>query len=362
VKPLIVDLEIAWRGGQNQALLLLKGLCDLGHAPELLAAEHSGLGERTQALGIPVHFVSRGGFRLPAARKIRALLRTGKFDLVHANEAHAVSAAWLARAHKHVPFVVSRRVGYPIGKSRISRARYDAATKIIANSQWVARQAADSGAPQDKIVVVHEGAAIPVPFTPEQKRDARRRWNVAGNEIPLGCVGVLSADKGQEFLIRALADLRPQFPATKLILAGDGPCRPQLESLAQQLGVTESVTFAGFVKDVETVYAALDIFLLPSLFEALNNSLLAAMAYEIPSIAFDRGALGEIIQNGVSGQLVPASDVAALSGAIATLLNDPDAARRLGTAGRLRVTENFSADHMVDQTLRIYRQLLSVRS
>jgi glycosyltransferase involved in cell wall biosynthesis len=361
VKPLLVDLEVAWRGGQNQALLLLKGLCDRGHAPELLAAENSELAERTQALGIPVHIVSRGGFRLPAARKIRGLLRAGKFDLVHANEAHAVSAAWLARAHKHVPFIVSRRVGYPIGKSRIARARYAAATKMIANSQWVARQAADSGAPQDKIVVVHEGAAIPVPFTPEQTRDARCRWNVAGNEVLLGCVGVLSSDKGQEFLIRALAGLRPQFPATRLILAGDGPCRPQLESLAQQLGVTESVTFAGFVKDVETVYAALDIFLLPSLFEALNNSLLAAMAYEIPSIAFDRGALGEIIQDGVSGKLVPPSDIAALSGAIAALINDSSAAHKLGVAGRLRVTEQFSADRMVDQTLRIYQEILSAK-
>jgi glycosyltransferase involved in cell wall biosynthesis len=358
VKPLLIDLELAWRGGQNQALLLLTGLRERGHAPELLAAAGSAIGERAQSMGLGVHFVSRGGFRLPAAHKIRALLRTGNFDLAHANEAHAVSAVWLGRVHKHVPIVISRRVGYPIGKSRIARARYAVASKIIANSEWVARQAADSGAPREKITVVYEGAEISAPFTPEQKRDARRRWNIADNELLLGCVGVLSADKGQEFLIRALANLRPQFPATKLILAGDGPCRPQLESLAQQLAVTQSVIFAGFVKDVESVYAALDIFLLPSLFEALNNSLLAAMAYEIPSIAFDRGALGEIIQDGVSGKLVPASDVAALSAAIAGLLNDPDVARRLGAAGRFRVMENFSADRMVDQTLRIYHEIL----
>jgi glycosyltransferase involved in cell wall biosynthesis len=410
VKPLLVDLELAWRGGQNQALLLLKGLRSRGHAPELLAADGSALGERAQSIGVPVHFVSRGGFRLPAARQIRSLLHTGQYDLLHANEAHAVSAAWLARSHKHVPVVISRRVGYPIGKSRIARARYIAAGRIIANSEWVARQAADSGAPREKISVVYEGAEIPAPFTSQQKRDGRRRWNVADKEILLGCVGVLLPDKGQEFLIRALAvlhhesrqrsrqgmgpesrqesepespqesrseptpelrsqlrqtepksraDSRAEFPATKLLLAGDGPCRPQLESLAKQLGVAESVVFAGFVKDVESVYAALDVFLLPSLFEALNNSLLAAMAYEIPSIAFDRGALGEIIQDGVSGKLVPATDIAALSGAIAALLNHPDTARSLGLAGRDRVIENFSADRMVEETLHIYRQILS---
>ena len=75
VKPLLVDLETAWRGGQNQALLLLKGLRELGHAPELVAANSSALGERAAAAQIPVHYVSRGFFRLPAARKIRSLLR-----------------------------------------------------------------------------------------------------------------------------------------------------------------------------------------------------------------------------------------------------------------------------------------------
>lgn len=359
MKPLLVDLEFAWRGGQNQALLLLKGLRDRGHAPELLTATGSALGERAQATGIPVHFVSRGGFRLPAARQIRALLSTGKFDLLHANEAHAVSAAWFARAHAHVPFIISRRVGYPIGKSRIARSRYAAAAKIIANSEWVAGQAADSGAPWERITVVYEGAEIPAPFTSQQKRDARQRWDLTNDQILLGCIGVLSPDKGQEFLIRALAELRPAFPAIKLILAGDGSQRDNLESLARQLDVAESVIFAGFVKDVESVYAALDLFLLPSLFEALNNSLLAAMAYEIPSVAFDRGALGEIIQDGVNGKLVPASDVAALSGVIAALLNNADASRQLGLAGRLRVTENFSADRMVDETLRSYHQILA---
>jgi len=122
VKPLLVDLETAWRGGQNQALLLLKGLHARGHEPELVAAKGSALGERAAASGVPVHLVSRGLLRLPAAWKIRALVRSGRFHLVHANEAHAISAAWLARAHRLVPFLVSRRVGYPIGKNRLARA------------------------------------------------------------------------------------------------------------------------------------------------------------------------------------------------------------------------------------------------
>jgi glycosyltransferase involved in cell wall biosynthesis len=357
VKPLLVDLETAWRGGQNQALLLLNGLGARGYQPELVAARGSALGERAAASGIPVHPVSRGLFRLAAWQKIRSLLGSGRFDITHANEAHAVSAAWLARAHRCTQFVISRRVGYPIGKNRLARARYDAAARIVANSQWVADQAVASGAPRDKLTVVYEGAEIPTPFTQQQREAARARWKVPPGTPLLGCVGVLLPDKGQEWLIRALAELRKDFPAARLLLAGDGPCLPQLQSLTRDLGLADAVIFAGFVKDVESVYAALDVFLLPSFFEALNNSLLAAMAYEIPSIAFQRGALGEIIEPGKSGLLVEAANVAALQGAVATLLRDPAYAMQLAQAARVRIQQNFSSDQMVEGMLRVYNSL-----
>jgi glycosyltransferase involved in cell wall biosynthesis len=358
VKPLLVDLETAWRGGQNQALLLLTGLRELSHAPELLAADGSALGERAAAAQIPVHYVSRGLFRLPAARKIRSLLRDGAFDLIHANEAHAVSAVWLAGAHKRVPFVISRRVGYPIGKNRLAQARYFAATRIVANSQWVADQAAASGVAREKLAVIYEGAEIPPRFTPQQRAAARARWSVSTDAPVLGCVGVLLPDKGQDWLIRALAELRRDVPAAKLLLAGDGPTRPQLESLTRELGVSDAVIFAGFVKDVENVYAALDVFLLPSFFEALNNSLLAAMAYEIPSISFRRGALGEIIEEGRSGLLVEAANTAALRDAVLKFLRDPRAAKKMAEAGRIRIEQDFSAQRMITATAGLYESLM----
>ena len=359
MKVLLVDLETVWRGGQNQALLILKGLLALGHEAELVAALGSALGERARESGVRVHFVSRGFFRVPAARKVRQLVRSGEFDLVHANEAHAVSAVWLAAAHKRIPLLISRRVGYPIGKSRASRARYEAATRIIANSQWVADQAASSGAPRDKLTVVYEGAEIPPLFSDAERSAARLRWGISRDAPLLGCVGVLLPDKGQEWLIRALAKLRKEFPSAKLLLAGDGSCLAALKDLAHQLGVADAVLFPGFVKDVESVYAALDVFLLPSFFEALNNSLLAAMAYEIPSIAFNKGALGEIIEHGKSGLLVSGPDVSEISAAAARLLRDAAYARSLGQSARKRVQENFSAEHMVSGMIRVYEEALA---
>jgi glycosyltransferase involved in cell wall biosynthesis len=359
VKPLLVDLETAWRGGQNQALLILIGLHARGHEAELVAAKGSALGERARENGVRVHFVSRGLLRIPAALKVRELVRNGGFDLVHANEAHAVSAVWLAGAHRHVPFLISRRVGYPIGKSRAARARYEAAARIIANSNWVAVQAASSGAPREKLTVVYEGAEIPARFTKAEREQARARWGISGDAPLLGCVGVLLPDKGQEWLVRSLVELQKPFPSVKLLLAGDGPCRAKLEALARQLGVMDAVIFPGFVKDVQSVYAALDVFLLPSFFEALNNSLLVAMAYEIPSIVFNRGALGEIIEHEKSGLLVSGPAVTEICCAITRVLRNADYARKLGQEGRKHVEENFSAERMVDGIIRIYEEAVA---
>src|SRR5262249_8981677 len=163
---------------------------------------------------------------------------------------------------------------------------------------------------------------------------ARARWNMPNPAPLLGCVGALLPDKGQEWLIRALPEIHKEFPSARLLLAGEGPCRERLNTLARELHVESAMIFAGFVSDVESVYPALVVLLLPSFFEALNNSLLAAMAHEIPSIAFNRGALGEIIEDGQSGLLVSGPNVTEISGAVTRLLREREFARQIAECGR----------------------------
>jgi glycosyltransferase involved in cell wall biosynthesis len=362
VKVLLVDLETEWRGGQNQALLLLKGLQDRVHEAQLVTSDGSALGERARAAGIEVHSTSRGLFRVPAARKIRGLLRDGDFDLVHANEAHAVTAVWLAGWRQgqasRVPFVISRRVGYPIGKSAVAQARYRAAARIAAISRWSAERVLRSGIPSEKLTIVYEGVELPTPPSAQHRAEARSHFGVAQDEPLLGCVGALSPDKGQEWLIRALAKLRQKFPSAKLLLAGTGPCHGRLQKLARDGGVGDAVIFAGFVSEVESVYAALDVFLLPSFFEALSNALMSAMAHAIPSVAFNLGGPAEIIEDGKSGLLVEPANVDALCTAIAKILDDASLASNLGESGRQRIEQNFSATKMVGEMLRVYGECL----
>jgi L-malate glycosyltransferase len=301
-----------------------------------------------------VHAAKGPVLRVRAAALLARLTREQTYDIVHVNEPHALTAAWLARTHRRAALLVSRRVGYPISRNYFARLRWDAAARIVAISKWSAERVVRSGIPEGKVAIVYEGMEIPSPPTDEQRAKARAQWNSAGEAPLLGCVGVLSPDKGQEWLIRALAELRKKFPAAKLLLAGAGPCRVRLQNLAQEVGLGDAVIFAGFVADVESVYMALDVFLLPSFFEAQSNALMSAMAYAIPSIAFNLGGPAEVIEEGRSGLLVEPASAQALCVAIAKIVGNATLANELGKNGRKRIEQRFSADKMVEEMLRVY--------
>ena len=357
MRVLYVDLEREWRGGQSQALLTLRGLRDRGHEVELLAAKDSPLASRTAEAGIAVHQVARIGLRAWGAVAMRGLLRRDRFDLAHLNEPHALTTAWLARAHKKLPLLLSRRIGFPLRKSWVSRARYQAVNRFVANSQNVAQSLMDSGIAAERISIVNEGVDIlPLPSADQRSR-ARKRWNVRDHEFLFGCVSVFVPEKGQRHLIEALPRVRMLHPEARLLLAGDGECRQELQTLAKQLGQSEAVFFPGFVKNVEEVYAALDAFAFPSEFEGLGTALQAAMAVGLPCISTKRGALGEVVDQQRTA-LVVEPDGNEISVAMLRLLNDDVLRKRLGKAGRREVEERFSAGRMVENTFRVYEDVL----
>lgn len=348
---------------------MLEGFNARHHVAQLVAPEGSALGERAAARGVTVHTVSPRTARISASLKIFELLKPSrdpevhpdlqKFDLVHANEAHAVTSAWLARAHRRVPLVVSRRVGFALKADNLARARYRAATRILPISEWVAGILAKSGIPQQQMTVVYEGVEVSRLPSPQIRHAARTRFGINDDSPLIGCVGVLLPDKGQDSLIRALATIRGEFPTVKLLLVGDGPDKHRLQQLAAKLNVTDAVIFAGFVTSMESVYPALDLFAFPSRFEGLGTSLLSAMSYEIPSVAFDTCAFPEIIEHGRSGLLAELNNDASLANSIAAILRNPEIALQIGRAARKRIEQKFSAPKMVDSMLSVYESLLA---
>jgi glycosyltransferase involved in cell wall biosynthesis len=357
--PLIVDLETEWRGGQSQALLLLKGLYERGHAAELVACKGSPLSHRAQNEGIYVHRVSRSMARLAAAAKIRSILAEGRIELVHVNEAHALTAAWLAGAHRRLPLLSSRRIGFPLGRNWISRTRFRALHSFIANSRNVAQSLVDSGFPSERIAIVSEGVEIPRLPLLEERSAARRQWGIEEDEFLFGCASAFVPEKGQRHVVAALPRVIKQFPKARVVLAGEGACLAQVKELAGQLGLRNAVILPGFVRDMQTLYAALDAFVFPSEFEGLGTALQAAMAYGLPVISTTRGALAEVVEDGRTA-LVAEPNADDFAATMTRLLSDRHLQGQLGAAGRKEVIDRFSADRMVDNTLAVYERALGV--
>ncbi len=362
MRPLLVDLGRDYRGGQNQALLLLQGLLARGHAPELLTIDDSLLARRAQSAGARVHLVKRRWRQLGASLAIRNLLSRHGLDIVHANEPHALTAAWLARAHRRAPLIASRRVIFPLARGAVSLARYRAAVRIVAVSQCVASAVAASGIPPSQIAVIPDGVPIP-PVASAAEREAARQSLGIDLSVPLvGCVAALTPDKGQETLIRALPGILARIPGCQLLLAGDGPCRAKLAAVANELGMEGSVRFEGFLEDLGGIYAAIDLFAFPAQAEALGTALLSAMAHRLPVVALARGGIPEVIQDGENGLLLKDTDPQALAGALAgtivRILTRPDESNRLAASARETAMARFSADRMVEETIRLYEKVV----
>ncbi len=354
MRVLYVDLEREWRGGQSQALLTVAGLRARGHDAQLLSVRKSPLARRAAAAGIPVHEVAKNARRARAALLLRKLLSQQNYDVLHANEPHALTAAWLAGGQGRAYVVVSRRVAYPLSVSGLGRKRYQMVQRILAISHFVEKSVLESGMPPEKVAIVYEGVEVPPLATAEARRQAREHWGITGNEKLLGCIGYLLPEKGQEIAIQALSKIRMKIPPTRLLLAGDGPCRPALEALVRQLGMEDEVIFAGFVEDVTRVYVALDGFVFPSLAEPLGTSLLAAMAWELPVVAVASGGVPEYVKDGDNGLLAAQPDPDLFSAGMLRILSDESLATTLGQKARRTIAEQFSADRMVASTIHVY--------
>jgi glycosyltransferase involved in cell wall biosynthesis len=362
MRPLLVDLGRDYRGGQDQAFLLLKGLVVLGHKPELLTIRGSLLAQRAQGAGIHVHLVEKRWRRLSSVLAIRELISRHKVDIVHANEPHALTSAWLARAHHRVPLVASRRVIFPLSKSAVSISRYRAATKIIAVSQCVSSALTNSGLQAGDITVISDGVPTGNLSSQADRFEARRSMGLEPDTLLIGCIAALTPDKGQEILIRAFAHIRVRYPGCQLLLVGDGPCRTKLAALVRELDLDGAVHFTGFLENIQNAYAAVNLFAFLAQAEALGTALLLAMANALPVVASALGGIPEVVEDGKNGLLLKDQNPEAVASAIVRLFSDPAFAASLGGAARETILARFSQEIMVKQTLSLYENLVSAHT
>jgi glycosyltransferase involved in cell wall biosynthesis len=179
-----------------------------------------------------------------------------------------------------------------------------------------------------------------------------------GDEVLIGTVATLIRQKGLDDLLATAKRLRDSGRRARFVIVGDGHLRKELERRRTELGLDDTVTFAGWVKDASRrAVPEFDVFFQPSLWEAMSIAVLEAMAAGVPVVATRVGENPHILTDGADGLLVEPRDVTGMADALARLVDDAAIRQRLGAAARATVARRFTVEHMTREYERIYSEL-----
>jgi glycosyltransferase involved in cell wall biosynthesis len=351
-------------GPARHALILHHDLAARGYDSVLAAGHSEGVeGDMTDWLDTDVVRITglhRSASIADAARATAALaglIRRTRPDIVHTHMAMAGfcgrTAARVSRAMTVHTFHGHVLEGYFSARkdrifTRIERVLAHGTTRLVAVSHAV----------RDDLVRRRIGAAKRWHVVPVGLRlDDLAALAPPDGGTSVGIVGRLVPIKDHDTFLRAAA----HWPAgTRIVVAGDGELRAQLERRALELGVPAS--FRGWVRDLPGLYGELDVVVLTSRNEGTPVALIEAMAAGRPVVATRVGGVPDVVDDGVTGVLVPPGSADDVAGAVQALLRDAAAARAMGERARASVLERFSADRLVDDVDRLYRELLRERA
>jgi glycosyltransferase involved in cell wall biosynthesis len=272
-----------------------------------------------------------------------------------ASLALSFAASWV-RGGRLPALVAARRVDFHLRRNSFSRWKHRQVDCYIAASDAIRQMLVSDGVAADRVVTVHEGidvdhvAAVPAVNVHEAF------W--LPHQAPVvGNVAALVPHKGQRHLIEAARLVLRDIPDARFIILGEGELRDSLEHLVRGHHLEKHVLLPGFRTDVIGCIKGFDLFAMSSVTEGLGTSLLDAMACARPIVATRAGGIPEIVEDGVTGLLVPPRDDAALASAIVRGLNDGGLRRRLGDAGLSRVRERFTVERMIERTAAVYARV-----
>ena len=274
-------------------------------------------------------------------------------EILHTHLVHADAYGLLAGSVARVPYRFSTKHGFNEFREApyfglADRAFASLAHVHIAITRGLAHYLEDvEGFDRQSFEIVHYGIepnGEPQPF--------------AGGTPRLLCVGRLIPIKGHLVLLRAFAAARRELPELELEIAGRGPLEPALKALARELGVTDAVRFLGHVSPIQAAIERAAVVVVPSMGEGFGMVALEAMERARPVIAASIGGLGELVQDGETGLLVPPGEAEPLSDAIVRLAGDLQLARAMGEAGRRRALTRFLQRFCTERTELLYEGAL----
>ncbi|MFP5390661.1 MAG: glycosyltransferase [Gammaproteobacteria bacterium] len=371
MRLLFVADHLKFGGAERHTVALAKGLAARGHQVAVAYLKpHDELAEdlRQGGVGLVECCQSQGGLDRAALGRLRGLIRRFEADLVIATSQYSLMFATLARAlarQGKLAFICHSMEH--VQRSRADRLRflvyrqfYRRAACVVFVSALQRDFFAQLGIVPRRSEVIHNGIDLRR-FDPAAVQDEavalRQRHGVPADDLLIGLCAVFREEKRQVDLVDALARLRAEGVAARVLLVGDGLMRPQIEQRIAQHGLQSAVILAGFQQDVRPWIAMCDVMALTSHAETFPIATLEYMALGKPLVASAVGGMREQVEDGVNGLLYPAADIGALTAALGQVAA-PATRARLRQGALSTVSERFDLVRMVERYEAVWSSLL----
>jgi len=299
-------------------------------------------------------------------QKLALVIHETKPDLVHAIMYQAIQLARGVKRLRYADFklITSPRVHY---RTRTPFSLFvdgflkKADDLLIAESEASRSYLVDKlSYDKSKTVMIRNGVDIAGWSISKSDRKQRREMiGIGDKDFLVGSIGRLEEQKGQSFLIDAMAEILQNHPEAKCVILGEGPMHAELQARIDAHGIGTSVGLLGEQDEITAWLSAFDAFVLPSLWEGIPNALLEAMALGLPVIASNVDGVPETVVHDLSGLLVKPGDAKALVVSINDMIEDPSLRERLGREARTVVNENFKLADMIRRYEKAYRAVLA---
>jgi glycosyltransferase involved in cell wall biosynthesis len=321
---------------------------------------------QAQMAGIEQQGISMGSpFDFRAWRQLQNFVRAESIDLfcVHGYKS-TVMGAWIHKTLGIPTLAFSR--GYTAENLKVALYQYcdrlalRLLSGVVCVSEGQRRKLAALGVCPKRSWVVHNAVQAPetLPDFHGIRLEVCRQLALPADALLCVSAGRLSPEKGHADLLRAIAEIGDRAPAWYFMLCGDGPCRARLQQQIHALRLQQRVRLAGFRTDIQDIFQAMDLFVLPSHSEGLPNVVLEAFALGKPVIATSVGGVPEIIENGVNGVLVPPRQPSVLAEAMVRCFHEPARMAAWGQAARRTVQTRFTFEEQNRRLEGIYAEIL----
>jgi glycosyltransferase involved in cell wall biosynthesis len=368
---LFAAVDSAWAGAQAQMLELAAGLDPAEFEPVLLTTGTGELIERARTAGVATHLLPFGIVRRQSPfvdyyalgpLRLHGLLTRERIALVHTHDPNSTVALARAAGRRRIPMVSHVHDLDQRWVTARSLAALRATRSMIATtSDAVSRYTIARGADPEQVRRIYNGVHLACVAADARER-VRAELGLLDDEVAVALVGRLVERKGQADLIRALADPRVAALPVRLFLIGGGAERDAeyesgLRDLTTDLGLASRITFLGERHDAPQLLRGMDLSVVPSRREAFGRVVVEGMHAGTPVIAYDDGALPELVRDEVDGIVVPTGEIAGLAAAIARLASDSALRARMSESAHARARE-FSHERFVENATALYRAML----